>query len=416
MFWGVGPPGRASGGDVGTPAAGGSPGAPGTPGRGAGGAGRLVKGLLPGPRGTLRGTPGAAGPPGRPGTPGRGPAGRVAGAAGAAWAAGARGAGCSGCTVGGWTAGGCAAGGAGVLTTGAGAGATGLAGTASSGAGAAGLAAFAGAFFAGAAAGAAGAASPSASLSLRTTGGSTVDDADFTNSPRSFSFARTVLLSTPSSLASSWTRAFPATVLLFLGPRLPARPPTTAWEYSSLSAHRASIRQTHFRTAAVAQCLPCCASLPRLSRWARTRSISGLPVIRSARRNACRRIADSRHCRSGCRCAPLPGSRRRGSGTRTPSTTTTRSKSVSTARLRHPTHVRIGAERRAVSTVARSAGLASGTTRRQPFAAAEGSALTGRETAGAPGASVSLWMSIRQPVRRAARRAFCPSLPIASES
>jgi len=30
--------------------------------------------------------------------------------------------------------------------------------------------------------------------------------------------------------------------------------------------------------------------------------------------------------------------------------------------------------------------------------------------------SASLWMSIRQPVRRAARRAFCPSLPIASES
>ena len=30
--------------------------------------------------------------------------------------------------------------------------------------------------------------------------------------------------------------------------------------------------------------------------------------------------------------------------------------------------------------------------------------------------SVSLWMSIRHPVRRAARRAFCPSLPMASDS
>jgi hypothetical protein len=30
--------------------------------------------------------------------------------------------------------------------------------------------------------------------------------------------------------------------------------------------------------------------------------------------------------------------------------------------------------------------------------------------------SVSLWMSIRQPVSRAASRAFCPSLPIASDS
>ncbi len=64
-------------------------------------------------------------------------------------------------------------------------------------------------------AGAAGVTGPSASFNLRTTGGSTVDDADFTNSPKSFNLARTVLLSTPSSLASSCTRAFPATVLLF---------------------------------------------------------------------------------------------------------------------------------------------------------------------------------------------------------
>src|SRR5659263_579049 len=42
----------------------------------------------------------------------------------------------------------------------------------------------------------------------RTTGASTVDDADFTNSPSSLSFASTVLLSTPSSFASSWTRSF----------------------------------------------------------------------------------------------------------------------------------------------------------------------------------------------------------------
>jgi hypothetical protein len=42
-----------------------------------------------------------------------------------------------------------------------------------------------------------------ASLSLRTTGASTVDDADRTNSPNSWSLAMTTLLSTPSSLASS---------------------------------------------------------------------------------------------------------------------------------------------------------------------------------------------------------------------
>ena len=39
----------------------------------------------------------------------------------------------------------------------------------------------------------------------------------------------------------------------------------------------------------------------------------------------------------------------------------------------------------------------------------------GSPAAGAAG-SASLWMSIRQPVSRAASRAFCPSLPIASDS
>src|SRR5690625_1904091 len=52
-----------------------------------------------------------------------------------------------------------------------------------------------------------------ASRSRRCTGGSIVDDADFTNSPSSFSFAITVLLSTPSSFASSWTRTFATTLL-----------------------------------------------------------------------------------------------------------------------------------------------------------------------------------------------------------
>ena len=50
--------------------------------------------------------------------------------------------------------------------------------------------------------------------SRRATGASTVLDADFTYSPSSCSLASTVLLSTPSSFASSCTRAFPATTLL----------------------------------------------------------------------------------------------------------------------------------------------------------------------------------------------------------
>jgi hypothetical protein len=56
-----------------------------------------------------------------------------------------------------------------------------------------------------------------ASLSLRTTGASIVDDADRTNSPISWSLAITALLSTPNSLASSYTRTF-ATALPLLGP------------------------------------------------------------------------------------------------------------------------------------------------------------------------------------------------------
>jgi hypothetical protein len=64
-------------------------------------------------------------------------------------------------------------------------------------------------FFAGA-----GAATGNASRRRRATGGSTVDDALLTNSPSSLSFARTSLLGTPSSFASSCTRALPATGLL----------------------------------------------------------------------------------------------------------------------------------------------------------------------------------------------------------
>ncbi len=52
-----------------------------------------------------------------------------------------------------------------------------------------------------------------ASFSLRTTGASTVEEAERTNSPMFCSFSSTSLLVVPSSLASSWTRGF-ATFLL----------------------------------------------------------------------------------------------------------------------------------------------------------------------------------------------------------
>jgi hypothetical protein len=68
--------------------------------------------------------------------------------------------------------------------------------------GAAALAAGA-AFFAAGAAFFAGPSDPIDSFSLRTTGASTVEEADRTNSPRSPSLVMMTLLSTPSSFASS---------------------------------------------------------------------------------------------------------------------------------------------------------------------------------------------------------------------
>ena len=97
---------------------------------------------------------------------------------------------------------------AGGVTTGAAAGtstgaATGAAGAESAAFAAAESAAFAaGAFFA-VFFGAGGGSLASFSLSRLSTGASTVEEADRTNSPMSFSMLRTVLLSTPSSFASS---------------------------------------------------------------------------------------------------------------------------------------------------------------------------------------------------------------------
>lgn len=78
------------------------------------------------------------------------------------------------------------------------------------------------------------------SRSRRATGASTVDDADFTNSPCSLSRARSSLLVTPSSLANSCTRALPATALLTERPSeasLPARPRVISDGRSSLVLH-----------------------------------------------------------------------------------------------------------------------------------------------------------------------------------
>jgi hypothetical protein len=78
-----------------------------------------------------------------------------------------------------------------------------------------------------------------------------------------------------------------------------------------------------------------------------TAVISGDPVMRSARTNACRRIAASRHACSGCSQAPRPGSVLATSTVTAqlpfpPPTATTRSSSTASSRLRQPTHVRTG--------------------------------------------------------------------------
>jgi hypothetical protein len=52
-----------------------------------------------------------------------------------------------------------------------------------------------------------------ASVNLRTTGASIVEDAERTNSPSSWSLAMTTLLSTPISLASSYTRTLATSLL-----------------------------------------------------------------------------------------------------------------------------------------------------------------------------------------------------------
>ncbi|TCN58266.1 hypothetical protein EV641_101369 [Rhodococcus sp. SMB37] len=80
---------------------------------------------------------------------------------------------------------------------------------------------------------------PKDSRRRRATGGSTVDDADFTNSPCSLSFASSSLLVTPSSFANSCTRALPATALLTdeVERPMPARPRVISDGRSSLVLH-----------------------------------------------------------------------------------------------------------------------------------------------------------------------------------
>lgn len=231
------------------------------PGRGAWPPGRGAPGRSPRPWPPCwppgRGAPGrGAWPPGR-GAPGRVPepwpceAAGAAGADGGAVNSGVVGAGDAGAGRGAGFGPGVgrgpeeagAAGAAGFSAAGFGAGGRGAAGRAAcAGEGAPG--------FAGAALRAAGLPPPlpcwRASVSLRTTGASMVEDAERTNSPSSWSLAMTTLLSTPNSLASSYTRTLATSLLL--GPGC-GRTVATSWAYSSRT-HRVLIAiSTYFRLA-----------------------------------------------------------------------------------------------------------------------------------------------------------------------
>ncbi|MDQ0845431.1 hypothetical protein QFZ68_005111 [Streptomyces sp. V1I6] len=190
----------------------------------------------------------------------------------------------------------------------------------------------------------------SASVSLRTTGASIVEDAERTNSPSSWSLAMTTLLSTPNSLASSYTRTLATSLLLGPGYR---RTVATSWAYSSRT-HRVLIAiSTYFQLARylTARGYPCRTSFSygaACSTYRRARAVSSGPWARKALGNARRRTARSKQTKAGCTYAPRPGSVPRSSGTHSPSITTIRSRSLLAARSRHPTQVRSGHTRACV--------------------------------------------------------------------
>lgn len=187
-----------------------------------------------------------------------------------------------------------------------------------------------------------------ASVSLRTTGASIVEDAERTNSPSSWSLAMTTLLSTPNSLASSYTRTLATSLLL--GPGC-VRTVATSWAYSS-RAHRVLIAiSTYFQLAGYqgrtgvprdASYGVACSATVICSTYRRNTFVSSAPGARNARVNARRRTAWSRQTWAGCTYAPRPGSVPRGSGTHASLIATMRSSSVLAARSRHPTQVRSG--------------------------------------------------------------------------
>ncbi len=304
-------------------------------------------GLLPGREGAWR-------PLGRPPAAGRG-AGAGAGAGRGAGVAPDRGA--SGCRTSGWGAsdavldavsscsGAGAGAGAGTASAAAGRGAgAGAAVVVEAGLGAAGPAGLEAGADAGAGAGA-GASAGKASRRRRTTGASTVEEADFTNSPSSLSLASTVLLSTPSSLASSWTRNFatnsPVSVRSGTG-----TDHQMCWQliagYSSGAHQLPTLFLGHGLHGPV-----CVAAIS----WPATSSSENRP--RRARSHARRRRAFSRQSLLGCSHAPRPGIAARVSTTTRSPRATRRTRFDLESRSWHPTQVRTGGTGAASSVASR---------------------------------------------------------------
>ena len=165
-----------------------------------------------------------------------------------------------------------------------------------------------------------GASAENASLSLRTTGASIVEDADRTNSPISWSLAITALLSTPNSFASSYTRTF-ATALPYLVRLIPdpcrRRPGAHAPAGVRLCC---SSPRSHQALITIGSCFPGNAvpvaalagragqlgqpapgSPHRCARYSPSAPVTTDPGRRSARANARRRPACSKHFWLRCR-------------------------------------------------------------------------------------------------------------------
>lgn len=191
----------------------------------------------------------------------------------------------------------------------------------------------------------AGASAGKASRRRRTTGASTVEEADFTNSPSSLSLASTVLLSTPSSLASSWTRNFatnsPVSVRSGTG-----TDHQMCWQliagYSSGAHQLPTLFLGHGLHGPV-----CVAAIS----WPATSSSENRP--RRARSHARRRRAFSRQSLLGCSHAPRPGIAARVSTTTRSPRATRRTRFDLESRSWHPTQVRTGGTGAASSVASR---------------------------------------------------------------